>query len=161
MGFVLPIFLAIMLDEIPRGKLLFRVIFYLPAVMSGVIVAFLWVWFYKGDADGILNRIYLALVPSLTATINALSPWHALLGAGVLACIAGAGACGISAKVLALRERARIARMLDYTPRPLPGRFVAPLIGLALVLLAAWASAACPPRGMSRSSGSTRTPSWP
>lgn len=34
-GFVAPIVLAILLTEVPRGKLLFRTIYYLPAVLTG------------------------------------------------------------------------------------------------------------------------------
>ncbi len=33
--------LAFLLSEVPRGKVIFRVIYYLPAVLSGVIVIFL------------------------------------------------------------------------------------------------------------------------
>src|SRR5207244_4273173 len=39
-GFWVPIALAILLQEVPRGKTLFRTIFYLPAVLSGVVVIF-------------------------------------------------------------------------------------------------------------------------
>lgn len=54
-----PIFLAIILDEIPRGKLLFRVIFYLPAVMSSLVVAYLWLWMFSPNADGLLNSLLI------------------------------------------------------------------------------------------------------
>ncbi|MBI4025312.1 MAG: extracellular solute-binding protein [Verrucomicrobia bacterium] len=56
-----PIFLAIILDEIPRGKLLFRIIFYLPAVMSGLVVAYLWLWMFSPSADGLLNSLLIKL----------------------------------------------------------------------------------------------------
>lgn len=56
-----PIFLAIILDEIPRGKLLFRVIFYLPAVMSSLVVAYLWLWMFSPNADGLLNSLLIKL----------------------------------------------------------------------------------------------------
>jgi multiple sugar transport system permease protein len=45
-AFVTPIALAFLLQEIPRGKILYRVIYYLPAVLSGTIVLFLWKSFY-------------------------------------------------------------------------------------------------------------------
>lgn len=54
-----PIFLAIILDEIPKGKLLFRIIFYLPAVMSGLVVAYLWLWMFSPNPDGLLNTILI------------------------------------------------------------------------------------------------------
>jgi ABC-type sugar transport system permease subunit len=54
-----PIFLAIVLDEIPRGKLLFRIVFYLPAVMSGLVVAYLWLWMFSPNAEGLLNSVLI------------------------------------------------------------------------------------------------------
>lgn len=52
-AFVSPIFVALLLAEIPRGKILFRTIFYLPAMLSGLVVIFLWKSFYK--PGGLLN----------------------------------------------------------------------------------------------------------
>src|SRR5206468_1966684 len=40
-GFWVPIALAFLLQEVPRGKVLFRTIYYLPAVLSGLVVIFL------------------------------------------------------------------------------------------------------------------------
>ena len=37
-----PLVLALMLDEVPRLSVLFRVLFYLPALISGLVVIFLW-----------------------------------------------------------------------------------------------------------------------
>jgi ABC-type sugar transport system permease subunit/ABC-type glycerol-3-phosphate transport system substrate-binding protein len=54
-GFAAPIALAITLQEIPRGKILYRTIFYLPAVTTGLVVIFLWKGFYQ--PDGLLNQI--------------------------------------------------------------------------------------------------------
>jgi len=54
-GFCAPIVLAFLLSEVPRGKTLFRTIYYLPAVLSGVIVIFLWKSFYS--QDGLLNDV--------------------------------------------------------------------------------------------------------
>lgn len=56
-----PIFLAIILDEIPVGKLTFRIIFYLPTVMSGLVVAYLWLWMYSPSSDGLLNTILIGM----------------------------------------------------------------------------------------------------
>ena len=52
-----PIILAIMLSEIPKGKIFFRVIYYLPAVISGIIVMLMWKSFFDPTPDGVLNRI--------------------------------------------------------------------------------------------------------
>lgn len=57
LGFVSPIALAILLHEVPRGKIVFRVIFYLPAVVSGLVVIFLWKSFYDPTEAGLLNRL--------------------------------------------------------------------------------------------------------
>ena len=55
LGFFLPLILAIMLTEIPRGTLVFRTIYYLPAVISGLIVVFLWRYFF--EPYGLLNQV--------------------------------------------------------------------------------------------------------
>ncbi len=54
-AFISPIVLALLLTEVPRGKVLFRTIFYLPAVLSGLVVIFLWKTFYR--QAGLLNTI--------------------------------------------------------------------------------------------------------
>lgn len=59
--FLPPMLLAILLQEIPRGKILFRVIFYLPAVMSSVVVMLLWRTFYDPTESGALNALLLKL----------------------------------------------------------------------------------------------------
>jgi len=56
-----PIILAIILDEIPKGKLFFRIIFYLPAVMSSLVVAYLWLWMFSPNSDGLLNSMLIKL----------------------------------------------------------------------------------------------------
>jgi multiple sugar transport system permease protein len=53
-GFFAPIILAFLLTEVPRGKMLYRTIFYLPAVLSGAVVIFLWKGFYSGF--GVINQ---------------------------------------------------------------------------------------------------------
>ncbi len=45
-GFCAPIVLAFLLTEVPRGKILFRTIYYLPTVLIGVVTIFLWRGFY-------------------------------------------------------------------------------------------------------------------
>lgn len=54
-GFCAPIILALLLSEVPRGKVLFRCIYYLPAVLSGVVVMFLWKGFY--GPYGLVNQL--------------------------------------------------------------------------------------------------------
>ena len=61
LGFVAPIVLAFFLSEVPRGKVLFRVLFYLPALTSGLVVMFLWKWMYDPTPRGLLNVLMAQL----------------------------------------------------------------------------------------------------
>lgn len=54
-GFTAPIILAFLLTEVPRGKILLRTIYYLPAVLSGIVVIFLWKGFYT--PEGLINQV--------------------------------------------------------------------------------------------------------
>ncbi len=56
LGFFVPILLALMLSEIPYGKMFFRTVFYLPAITSGLVVMFIWKMLYDNSAQGIYNR---------------------------------------------------------------------------------------------------------
>ena len=57
LGFVAPIILAILLQEVSFGKIFYRTIYYLPAVMSGMVVIFMWRLFYQSGSSGILNQV--------------------------------------------------------------------------------------------------------
>jgi ABC-type sugar transport system permease subunit/ABC-type glycerol-3-phosphate transport system substrate-binding protein len=56
MGFFPPVALAVILQEIPLGKMAFRLLFYIPAVVSGVVILFMWRGIYDPSPDGLLNR---------------------------------------------------------------------------------------------------------
>jgi multiple sugar transport system permease protein len=56
LGFFSPIILAFMLHEVPRGKILFRTLYYLPAVTTGLVIMFLWKQFYEPAETGLFNR---------------------------------------------------------------------------------------------------------
>ena len=58
-GFAIPIFLAILLTEIPKGRYLFRTVFYLPAVTSGLVIMFMWKRFYDPSTAGFLNSLII------------------------------------------------------------------------------------------------------
>jgi multiple sugar transport system permease protein len=64
MTFLPPIVLAIFLQEVPRGKILFRTIFYLPAVITGLVTIILWKQFYDPSENGALNAI-VTKVPAI------------------------------------------------------------------------------------------------
>lgn len=57
--FLPPVVLAILLQEVPRGKVFFRTIFYMPAVITGLVVILLWKSFYEPTEQGVLNSIVM------------------------------------------------------------------------------------------------------
>ncbi|NLB65970.1 MAG: extracellular solute-binding protein [Lentisphaerae bacterium] len=59
MTFIPPVLLAILLQEVPRGKILFRLIFYLPATITGLVVILLWKTFYEPSEAGLMNRLVM------------------------------------------------------------------------------------------------------
>ena len=63
LGFWPPILVAILLDEVPTQglKYFFRTIFYLPAIVSGIIMVFLWRQFYESSETGFLNQILMSV----------------------------------------------------------------------------------------------------
>lgn len=69
--FLPPIILAILLQEVPKGKLLFRTVFYLPAVITGLVTLLLWKMFYAPSESGALNRV-LMHIPAIVYVIGAL-----------------------------------------------------------------------------------------
>jgi multiple sugar transport system permease protein len=66
-GFFLPIALALALNEIPKGKVFFRTVFYLPAMTSPVVVSLVWRQLYEKTETGLLNTL---LAPAISHIIN-------------------------------------------------------------------------------------------
>jgi multiple sugar transport system permease protein len=62
--FLPPIILAIFLQEVPYLSIIFRTIFYLPAVITGLVVIYLWKSFYEGSDSGVLNALMMQ-VPAI------------------------------------------------------------------------------------------------
>ncbi|HMP72596.1 MAG TPA: extracellular solute-binding protein [Kiritimatiellia bacterium] len=60
-SFLPPALLAILLQEIPRGSLFFRIVFYLPAMVTGLVVILLWKSFYDPSEAGALNAILMSI----------------------------------------------------------------------------------------------------
>ena len=74
-GFCTPIVLAILLTEVPRGKILFRTIYYLPAVLTGVVTLLLWKGFY--GEYGMINQVlnfFIGLVNWVLPAAHELDP---------------------------------------------------------------------------------------
>lgn len=73
-GFFIPIFLALALNEIPRFKVFFRTVFYLPAMTSGIVIAFLWRQFYDKTDAGLLNTILAPFIHGINALFHTSIP---------------------------------------------------------------------------------------
>jgi ABC-type sugar transport system permease subunit/ABC-type glycerol-3-phosphate transport system substrate-binding protein len=57
MGFFIPIILAILLTEVPKGKYLYRTLYYLPAVIAPVVALIMWRgMIFPGSKMGVLNE---------------------------------------------------------------------------------------------------------
>jgi multiple sugar transport system permease protein len=69
-GFLLPILLAVALNEIRYARVFFRVLFYLPAMTSGAVIAFLWRQFYDKAPEGLLNQMVKPFTPALNAVLS-------------------------------------------------------------------------------------------
>jgi ABC-type sugar transport system permease subunit/ABC-type glycerol-3-phosphate transport system substrate-binding protein len=59
--FIPPIVLALFLSEIPKASVLFRVLYYLPALVSGLIVMLMWKMFFDPSEAGALNQVLAVL----------------------------------------------------------------------------------------------------
>ena len=57
LGFLTPILLALMLCEIPRGKLVFRFLYFLPHLTSALVVTLLWKLMFDPTENGLLNQL--------------------------------------------------------------------------------------------------------
>ncbi len=87
LGFWPPIMVAILLDEIPTEtlKYFFRTVFYLPTVVSGVIMVFLWRQLYEPSESGFFNQLLLLLndlgpVGGTAIKLLAMGIWFSLIG---------------------------------------------------------------------------------
>ncbi len=81
LGFPLPVLLAIMLSEIKRFTTFFRVIFFVPSVLGGVIILFIWRIFYMPTSEGLLNWLisFIGLGPYRWLENPAINKWMLVL----------------------------------------------------------------------------------
>ena len=103
LGFALPIILALGLSEIPTGKVFFRSLYYLPAVTSTLVVAFLWKWLEDGTPNGLLNTILASASRGHIGPINWLGDPHWAMFSVVLPSIWAAAGPGCIIYLAALR----------------------------------------------------------
>jgi multiple sugar transport system permease protein len=57
LAFFTPILLAFLLTEVPKFKVFFRTLFFLPQMTSGLVVTLMWKEMYAGTAQGTINRL--------------------------------------------------------------------------------------------------------
>ncbi|UDQ99155.1 extracellular solute-binding protein [Lentisphaerota bacterium WC36G] len=62
--FIPPLILAVMLQEVPRCRLIFRIIYYIPAMLSGIVTIMLWKQFLAPSRNSVMNKLVL-LVPNI------------------------------------------------------------------------------------------------
>jgi len=62
LAFFTPIFLALLLTEIPKLKVFFRTLFFLPQMTSGIVVALMWKEMFGATSSGTINRIFSFLL---------------------------------------------------------------------------------------------------
>ncbi len=81
-----PILLAILLQEVPTTtlKYIYRTIYYLPQVLTGVIVYFLWFQLFDASESGVLNQLMLKVnglgpVSATVLKLGMLTLWCGLI----------------------------------------------------------------------------------
>lgn len=60
LGFVSPVILAVLLTEVPRGKVFFRTVYFLPHLTSALVVTLLWKMMFDPSESGMLNSFLSA-----------------------------------------------------------------------------------------------------
>ena len=61
LAFTAPIILAILLTEVPRFKIFFRTLFFLPQMTSGIVIALMWKLMYNPTSAGFFNQLIAIL----------------------------------------------------------------------------------------------------
>lgn len=54
-GITLALLLAVVLEEVKRGKQLFKILYFVPTVTSVVAIAVIWKWLFAGEKYGLIN----------------------------------------------------------------------------------------------------------
>jgi multiple sugar transport system permease protein len=61
LGFAVPVVLAVLLTEVPRGKVFFRTLFFLPQMTSGLVIALMWKMMYDPTENGFFNKLLASI----------------------------------------------------------------------------------------------------
>jgi len=159
--FLPPIILAILLQEVPRGRLMFRTIYYLPAVITGLVTVILWKQFYDPSEHGVLNALVMNIPAVLFLAVGGLllagalafarrTRYHGMplatalfAGGGLLllaTCILLAAPILLPAKEAWTESLARLpGRLLSVTPEPYRWRGDPRTAMLSCVIPMVWA----------------------
>jgi multiple sugar transport system permease protein len=146
--FIAPIVLAVILSEIPMGKVVFRVIYYLPAVVSGLVVMLMWKMFLDPTESGTFNQVLAALgigpqkwlQDSSLAMISIIMPMSwATLGPGCLIYIAALKTVADDLYEAAAIDGAGVMGRIWHVSFPIMRPLI--LIQLIFVLIGAFQSA--------------------
>jgi len=76
--FLPPVVLAILLQEVPIGTLFFRTVYYLPAVITGLVTMLLWKMFYQSNEHGALNQVVMAIPAIAYIGLGVVLAWVAI-----------------------------------------------------------------------------------
>ena len=60
-GISIALLLAVTLEELSRGKQLFKVLYFIPSVTSVVAIAVMWKWLFAGEKYGLINYALIRL----------------------------------------------------------------------------------------------------
>jgi len=75
-GFPLPLFMAVLMSEVKRGKGLYSALAYLPVVIPPVVAVLLWKFFYDASPNGVFNTVLgwvgIAPQPWLSSAVQAM-----------------------------------------------------------------------------------------
>jgi raffinose/stachyose/melibiose transport system permease protein len=110
---IMALILALIVDRDIRGKNFYRVVFYLPPVLSGIVVGLVWNWIFDGS-HGLLNHALTAMGLEQWTRAWLADPKTALISVGVIHMWKGFGwgfvilLAGLQAIPRELNEAARV-----------------------------------------------------
>jgi multiple sugar transport system permease protein len=126
-GFLVPIVLAVLVNEVRKGRSFFKVGIYLPNIVPGMAMVLMWGFIFKPSKAGILNVVLSALgigaqpwltdphmtIPLIVTTLT----WQ---GAGATALLYIAGLQGIDPELYdaAIMDGAGIGKRIRYITVP-------------------------------------------
>ncbi|MBN2658946.1 MAG: sugar ABC transporter permease [Spirochaetales bacterium] len=135
-GYVVPVFLAIAINEMRSAQSFFRLAFYIPVVLPPMVAVLLWKWFYDPDiglANVLLNFVGLNGLPWLNSpktsmfSLIIMSTW-ANAGGSVLIYLAALKGIPVSMYEAAELEGAGIFQRIRFVTIP-------QILGVMLIML--------------------------